>query len=186
VDAHEGPAGYPDGPYGTEVGDTFPYLMWQGYVSDNPDAAVATMGAFTAYSSDAMRTSGRTVALLHVSDFDCPGCQHAARTMATGAAGIERAGGLVMEVLISHGFFSPATRDYLDAWVKTYDFSMTSVIDAPGHELATLNAMGIRETALVIELSTMHVVFRKTGDLAGIDPPSLDDAFAEMYARLRD
>src|SRR5262245_18439499 len=131
-----------------------------------------------------MRRSGREVALVHVADFDCPGCNNAASILAKGAKAFVDAGGLVVEVLGSQGFFNPADRAHLDAWVNTYDFVTTSVIDAPGQELATRDAMEIRETALVVDLTTMRVVFRMTGDLAGIEPASLCGAFPEMHRRL--
>jgi hypothetical protein len=184
IDAHQGPADYPDGPYGTKVGDTLPFFRWEGYVVATADAGLASDGPVGTYSSDDMRRSGRDVALLHVADFDCPGCNHAADVLAKGAKAFVDAGGLVIEVLGSQGFFSPADRAHLDAWVETYGFVTTSVIDAPGHELATRDAMEIRETALVVDLATMRVLFRMTGDLAGIEPSSLCGAFPEMHRRL--
>jgi hypothetical protein len=59
------PDGYPAGPYGNELGDTFPYLVWQGYVSTDP-AALANVEPWTeTYTSDDVRTSGAPYALIH-------------------------------------------------------------------------------------------------------------------------
>ena len=175
-DAGRLPPGYPAGHHGTQVGDTLPFLRWEGYVAERLDGGLVSDGPLASYSSDDMRRSGKSLALLHVADFDCPGCNHAATVLAAGAHDLQERGALVVEVLGSSEFTNPADRAHLDAWVTTYELSFTSVIDAPGHELATLNAVGIRETALVIELTTMQVMFRATGNLAQDGPTSLDTA----------
>jgi hypothetical protein len=183
-DAEVLPAGYPAGHYGTELGNTFPFLRWEGYVAEAPDAGLVSDGPFTDYSSDDMRRSGKTLALLHIADFDCPGCNHAATVLAAGAPAAEEAGALLVEVLGSFEFTNPADRAHLDAWIRTYELTMTSVIDSPGHGLTTLTDVGIRETALVIDLTTMQIVFRMTGDLSGIGPSSLDSAFTYLHDHL--
>ncbi|HEX3596272.1 MAG TPA: hypothetical protein VHU80_14280 [Polyangiaceae bacterium] len=180
ADAASNPEGYPRGHYGTQVGDILPFLRWQGYVDASGDGGLVSDGPFSAYSSDDMRRSGKRLALLHVADFDCPGCNHAVTVLATGAHAVEERGALVVEVLGSFEFTNAADRKHLDAWIGAYDLTMTSVIDAPGHPLTTLNDVGVRETALVVDPTTMRVVFRMTGDLAGIGPASLSGAFAYL------
>jgi hypothetical protein len=59
---------YPAGPYGHTVGATFPPLVWEGYVATTGDVVVNTL-PFGSYSADAMRTSGKRYALVHVSEF---------------------------------------------------------------------------------------------------------------------
>jgi hypothetical protein len=133
---------------------------------------------------DALRRSGRPYALLHFADFDCPGCRNGARDLALLGGGIAQAGGAVVEVLITQDYFSVANRSHLDAWVATYDLTVTSVIDASDRELESYRRIGIRETTLVVDLSTMKVVWRLTGDLFGIDPSSVSAGAAEILARL--
>ncbi|HEX4339563.1 MAG TPA: hypothetical protein VH062_26835 [Polyangiaceae bacterium] len=181
TDAGFRPPGYPGGRFGTAVGETFPYLRWVGYVGGGLDGGLVLDGPFTAYTSDDMRRSGKTLALFHIADFDCPGCNHAAIVLAGGARTAEEEGALVVEVLGSTQFTNPADKKHLDAWIQAYDLRTTTLIDEPGHELSTLDAIGIRETALVVELATMKVVFRMTGDLAGIGPSSLDSAFTYLH-----
>ncbi|HZS40517.1 MAG TPA: hypothetical protein VFF06_26980 [Polyangia bacterium] len=60
--------GYPAGPYGANIGDTFPLLTWQGYRDDLADA-VATTKTYGTYSSDDIRLSGRKYAMIHTADF---------------------------------------------------------------------------------------------------------------------
>jgi len=181
-DAERPPAGYPEGPYGTHVGDTLPFLRWVGYVERDADAGLVSDGPFTPYSSDDLRRSGKRLALVHLADFDCPGCNHAATVLAARAPSAEREGAAVVEVLGSiYIQAAPADRAHLDAWITTYELHVTSVIDAPGHELATLNDFGIRETALVVNLPTMRIEYRSTGNLAPDGPTSLDDAFDYVH-----
>jgi hypothetical protein len=62
------PGGYPAGPYGRDIGNTFPNLAWQGYVND---AAVGLASAqpFVVYTMDDVRRSGTGYAIVHVSEF---------------------------------------------------------------------------------------------------------------------
>lgn len=60
-------AGYPAGPYGTTVGSTMANFHWEGYRDDLADA-VATTKPYGAYSLDDLRRSGRTHAMVHLSE----------------------------------------------------------------------------------------------------------------------
>lgn len=186
-DAERPPPGYPVGPYGTHVGETLPFLRWVGYVERDADAGLVSDGPFTPYSSDDLRRSGERLALVHLADFDCPGCNHAATVLAARAAPAEREGAAVVEVLGSTSIqAAPADRAHLDAWITTHELRVTSVIDAKGYELSTLNDFGIRETALVVDLPTMRIEYRSTGNLAPNGPTSLDDAFDYVHDALPD
>ena len=59
---------YPAGPYGHTVGATFPPLVWEGYVATTGDVVVNTL-PFGPYSADAVRTSGKRYAMIHISEF---------------------------------------------------------------------------------------------------------------------
>jgi hypothetical protein len=181
-----GPPGYPPGPYGTMPGDTLPFLRWQGYVAseDGADAGLVASLPWMLYSTDDMRRSGKTLALFHLSDFDCPGCRRAGMKLAAGGPSLVDAGGLVVEVLGSRAFSSPAERADLDAWVASYDFETTALMDADGHALATLNAVGVRDTALVVQLPELRILWRFTGDLSGVTPTSAEAGLDEMHRRL--
>ena len=61
-------ASYPPGPYGPEVGNVFPPLLWEGYV-DLAGDAVATTKPYGPYLMDDVRASGRAYAMIHVSEF---------------------------------------------------------------------------------------------------------------------
>src|SRR5262245_28466095 len=59
------PEGYPPPPYGINVGDTFPYLVWEGYVNTDPAVLANTAPWTDTYTSDDVRTSGAPFALIH-------------------------------------------------------------------------------------------------------------------------
>lgn len=177
------PLGYPPGPYGRTVGSTLAPLRWEGYVS--PDgAALARDQGHGPYSPDDLRRSGRSLALVHFADFDCPGCRSSALSLAARGAELSLAGAAVVEVLVSKQYSDPANRTHLDAWVATYDLTVTTVIDAPGHELESLDAIGIRETAVIVELPSMRILWRATGDLFGVGASSVELAATELVSRL--
>src|SRR5579859_1653383 len=54
-------ASYPAGPYGHNVGDTIPPLVWEGYADPLADA-IATSKTYGPYSMDDLRRSGRKYA----------------------------------------------------------------------------------------------------------------------------
>ena len=58
---------YPDGPYGAEGGDPFPFVNLEGYLSTDP-AALATTETWTdLYTSQDLLESGADYALVHTS-----------------------------------------------------------------------------------------------------------------------
>jgi hypothetical protein len=59
------PDTYPPGPYGIEVGDTFPFLTWQGYINADPAALANTAPWTDTWTSENVRTSGAPFALIH-------------------------------------------------------------------------------------------------------------------------
>jgi hypothetical protein len=59
---------YPAGPYGRNIGNTFPNLAWQGYVNDTA-VGLASAQPFVGYTMDDVRRSGKGYAIVHVSEF---------------------------------------------------------------------------------------------------------------------
>ncbi len=58
------PEGYPEGPYGADVGETIPNLVWRGYASLD-GAGLASEETYGDWSLDDARRSGKRYALLH-------------------------------------------------------------------------------------------------------------------------
>lgn len=172
-------------------GCVIPNLKWMGYV-DNAGDAVATTKPYVAYSlldlyNDA-RASGRKYAMINVAEFDCPGCQNSAMAMGAstgGGASVDMAGGYIIEVLMTSGFVAPPTKANLDSWVNKYNLSFTTVADLDP-SLPTNNALGIRDQAYIIDLTTMKVFKAITGSIAAVagNGNSGPKGMAEMHTLL--
>jgi len=59
---------YPSSPYGHQVGDTIADLAWEGFVNET-GAQQSDLVPFVEYGTDAMRKSGKSYGLIHVSAF---------------------------------------------------------------------------------------------------------------------
>ena len=174
---------YPAGPYGTAVGDTIPDMKWIGYV-DDAASAVATTLPYISYSLDDARKSGMHYAMINLAESDCPGCQKSAGEIASGGAAVVAAGGVVIEVLETTGFVNQPTQANLQAWINKYSLPVTTVKDPDGTGTPTLNTLGPREHAYIIDLTTMKIVDVITGDNTGFGNTSGGLAMTEMHTLL--
>jgi hypothetical protein len=93
----------------------------------------------------------------------------AARELAARAKGIVDAGGAVVEILATVAFNvqTPPTKAQLDSWITSGNLTCSSFIDATGFTAQTINLFKVRERAVVVELSTMKVVWHGDGDQGG-------------------
>lgn len=177
VDTAPGP--YPAGPYGVTVGATIANMHWIGYRNDAADA-VSTTKPYAAYSLDDARLSGKRYAMINLAESLCPGCQKSAGEMADEGAAVNAAGGLVIEVLETTGFFAQASKGSLDAWVNKYGLPVTVVKDLDGSGTPTMDALGGREHAYIIDLATMKILKIITGDNTGLGATSGGLGMAEL------
>lgn len=88
------------------------------------------------------------------------------------------AGGLIIEVLAANAGGS-TSQSNLDAWIKAPGLMVTTVMDPPGPR-TTLNAFGIRETALIVDLRTMKILKKVNGSTIGAPPSSIQQMLATM------
>ena len=174
---------YPTGPYGTTVGTVIANMTWIGYVDDAADA-IGTTKPYIAYSLDDARKSGKHYAMINLAETYCPGCQKSAGEIATGGAAVVSAGGIVIEVLETTGFTAQASKTDLTAWVNKYSLPVTTVKDQDGTGTPTLNALGQREQAYIIDLTTMKIVQIIAGDITGIGATSGGKAMPVMHTLL--
>jgi hypothetical protein len=174
---------YPSGPYGNKVGDILPNFPLQGYVNTKGDVISNTLPFVDSYSMDDVRRTGKPYVLIHVSDFVCPGCQHAARQLAVDGKGILDAGGAALDIL-SADFGATSTKAELDAWDTSASLNVSSFIDGPSDPMGAVKYTGIRETAIIVSMPDMKVVWILNGDVSGLTPPSIVAATAEMHKLL--
>jgi hypothetical protein len=92
------------------------------------------------------------------------------------------AGGIVVEVLATGA--TGNVRNDLDAWITTYDLTVTTMGDAPGAAGQTLQLLGVREATVIVELPTMRVVWYDDGDQSGLLRTAADMAIDEALRLL--
>ncbi len=184
VTACPDPGAYPAGPYGNTVGATITNLPLQGYVNATGDALSNTLPWTAAYSLQDVRKTCVPYLLIHVSDFSCPGCQHAAKQLGIDGKGILDAGGGVMDILSANALIFASTEDELNAWITTANEDVDAFIDADSDPMGALNVATVRETAFIVQVPSMQIVWLVHGDVTGTQPPSIVAAAAEMHTLL--
>lgn len=158
-------------------------MQWIGY-TDPTASVVATTEPYAAYTLDDAFTSGSHYAMINLAESDCPGCQKSAGEIQSGGAAVVQAGGVVIEVLETTGFTTQATQTSLEASINKYQLPVTTVKDPDGTGTATLNALGHREQAYIIDLTTMKIVDIIEGDETGLGSTSGGLALTEMHTLL--
>jgi hypothetical protein len=156
-------------------------MQWIGYV-DPTASAVATTEPYVMYSLDDARKSGAHYAMINLAESLCPGCQTSAGQLEMSGASVVQAGGIVIEVLETTGFVSQATQTSLQQWIGKYSLPVTTVKDPDNAGTATLNTLGGREHAYIVDLTTMKIVQFLTGDDLGGGPASGYSASQGMAA----
>ena len=193
------PLPYPSGPYCAAAGANghlatgcvIPNLTWMGYVDDAADA-VATTKPFRSYSlndvyNDA-HVSGKRYAMINLAEFLCPGCQHSAMELMSGGQAVVQAGGVVVEVLMTDGFTTAAKMNDaglndVTAWVDKYMLDVTTVGDFNA-STPTLNTLGRRDQAYIVDLTTMTVLQYINGSTSAVTNNSAALAMTAMHTLL--
>jgi hypothetical protein len=103
--------------------------------------------------------------------------------LAANGKAILNAGGKVVEILSTHGFQTAVKAD-LDAWITTTNLNVTAMIDSPSTPQGALKVATIRETAWIIEMPSMKIVWMRHGDVTGQAAPTIVEAEAQMHTLL--
>jgi hypothetical protein len=164
-DVDAGPNTYPPGPYGISEGDILQNLSFAGYVSQRPEDGVVSGLSYTdpVTLDDLRQLSGYRYLLLNFAAEWCVPCQGEAQVLPGHYAEWAPKGGLVASVLTEDSNTLPATKRDLESWINAYDTTYTMVHDPRGETLRVL-APPTMPLNLIIDLSTMRIVRRTTGD----------------------
>ncbi len=166
------PPGYPAGPFGGTVGDIIYDYQFEGFVNESAVGDPLEQ-RWEPYSMNAMRDAGKSYALLVLAETWCIGCRATAGHLGTRADELAALDAVVVEVLLS------GDRGELEAWVETYDLTVTTVF-------ATSSSMsrdlGGRERGVIVDLATMQIVYNRLGAFSA-DSTLLEDALTELAAR---
>ena len=78
-------------------------------------------------------------------------------------------GGAVVEILMTPDPQAASPQAGLNTWITTFGLNITAVLPRDG---MTQSVLGVRETAYIVNLSTMKIVWKFNGNLAGIGDSS--------------
>lgn len=172
-----GGADYPPGPYGTTVGDVLPNMIFAGYLTPTPAGAPVSGLPYTDPVTLAdLRAAGiYRYLLLNVAAEWCVPCQAEAEVLPAKYTAWASKGGLVASVLTEDSNVLLATKRNLDDWIRAYDTNYTMLHDPRG-EVSRILAPPTMPLNLVVDLTTMRILRRQTGD----DP----EVFVDFEARL--
>jgi hypothetical protein len=87
--------------------------------------------------------------------------------MAARGLEVTNANGIIVEMLTEGPGGGAATMADLNAWESTYRLNVTTGIDLPGSRRAFM-VLGVRETSYFVDLRTMRIVTKISGDRSGI------------------
>lgn len=172
-----GGADYPPGPYGTAVGEVLPNMVFAGYLTSTPAGSPVSGLPYAdpVTLADLRAAGGYRYLLLNFAAEWCVPCQAEAEVLPGKYAAWAPKGGLVASVLTEDSNVVLATKRTLDDWIRAYDTTYTMLHDPRGETLRIL-APPTMPVNLVVELSTMRIIRRQTGD----DP----EVFVDFEARL--
>jgi len=96
---------------------------------------------------------------------------------------VDDAGGAVVEILETKAF-STVTKADLDSWIQAYNLPVTSMRDPDNMPSGTYDALGIRETVFIVQLSDMKILTVINGSTAGVQPNAVRQAIPMILALL--
>ena len=176
--------GYPVGPFGMKVGNTFPNLALDGYRDGKGEWTTLTLKDY--YDPDA--SHGIRGLYLTISAPWCAGCVAEAKVLpGEYASKYRELGAKLLTALAQDASSKPATRNTVDTWVSTYKINFDIVAD-PTLSTAPKDASGGGSIALpynyVIDPRTMKIVHINSGPFfTGGAIPGLDELLAKNAAK---
>ncbi len=165
-----GPGGYPAGPYGVEENQVLQNLTFAGFLTAAPSTDLLQGTYVDAVSLDDLRRiTGYRYLILNVAAEWCTPCKMEAQVLPAKFSRWAERGGLVLGVLTENAQVEPATRERLEAWVRSYQTNYTMVHDPRG-EIARVLAPATMPLNLFIDMESMTILRRRVGD----DPQFFD------------
>ena len=171
------PEGYPEGPYGSEVGDTIEDFAFQGW--RNPAAAGFDSDAYeTLRFSDYFDPDGERgvrLLLLNTAAGWCSNCQIEHEGLASQLATYGPRG-LVIFSMMYHGFelYEGASPQDAETWASDFNVEFPFVID-PTHRMGRYGAAEAAPLNLIVDPRDMTLIEKLVGNQEAV-----------MWARIRD
>jgi hypothetical protein len=162
---------YPNGPFGTEEGDTLADACFQGYRNPAKASSLETI-AFADYY-DPTGSKGYQTILINTAAVWCSACRSEheglpAKNQAYGPRGLR-----ILSTLFQDARRDPASVADLDTWVKVFSSDYAMVLD-PDYQLGSFASAETAPLNLVIDARTMKIEKKLLGDQATVLWPFID------------
>ncbi len=173
---------YPDGPYGTEEGDTAANVCFRGW--KHPDTASHTSASLqtVALSSYLDETGERyELVLLNTAALWCSACQIEHRALPGRYATYGPRGLAIIGALFQDEKAEPADVTDLKNWVEAFDVTYTMALD-PEYQLGAYASAETAPLNIVIDARTMTILKKYVGDQSALLWPFIDDELGRREA----
>lgn len=171
---------YPNGPFGTEEGDTLADACFQGF--RNPDQVSHTQSsletiAFADYY-DPSGSKGYQLILINTAAVWCSACRSEHEGLPSKNREYGPRGLRILSTLFQDARRDPATLRDLSTWVETFSSDYAMVLD-PDYQLGGFASAETAPLNLVIDARTMKIEKKLLGDQATVLWPFIDASLAQ-------
>jgi len=170
---------YPNGPFGTEEGDTLADACFQGFRNPqlgHSESALQPI-AFADYY-DPNGSKGVQLILINTAAVWCSACRSEHAGLNEKNAEYGPRGVRILSTLFQDARRDPASFNDLSTWVQTFSSDYAMVLD-PDYQLGSFASAETAPLNLVIDARTMKIEKKLLGDQATVLWPFIDASLAE-------
>lgn len=172
---------YPEGPYGTEEGDTIANLCFKGFrnpssAASHEETSLETI-AFSDYY-DPTGSKGLKQVLINTSAVWCAACRTEHEGLNEKNDQYAARGLRILSTLFQDNKRQPATFGDLTNWIKTFSSNYAMALD-PDYQLGAFARAETAPLNLVVDLRTMKIEKKLLGDQPQVMWPFIDAALAQ-------
>lgn len=157
--------GYPEGPFGTEPGDTTENVCFEGWLApqrvQHVTATLEPVALADFHDPDGSR--GVRLLLVNTAALWCSACRIEHETLPEHAARLGPKGLVIVSALFQGVDGAPATFEDLTLWVETYETNFPMVLD-PDYSFGRYASAETAPLNLVIDPKTMRILKKYIGD----------------------
>jgi hypothetical protein len=171
---------YPDGPFGTEEGDTLANVCFKGFRNPSKvshDAASLETVAFSDYY-DPTGSKGFQLVLIGTSAVWCSACRTEHEGLSAKNDEYSPRGLRIVGTLFQDAKRDPATIKDLANWVETFSSDYAMVLD-PDYQLGAYASADTAPLNLVVDARTMKIEKKLLGDQSSVLWPFIDASLPE-------
>jgi AhpC/TSA family len=171
---------YPDGPFGSEEGDTLANACFKGFrnpVKVSHDEASLETVAFSDYY-DPTGSKGFQLVLIDTSAVWCSACRTEHEGLSAKNDEYSPKGLRIVGTLFEDVNHDPATVQDLSNWVETFSSDYAMVLD-PDYQLGTYASADTAPLNMVVNARTMKIEKKLLGDQPTVLWPFIDASLAD-------